>query len=387
MPILALEDILPNTVSAHDIFPEPKSKKPILQKGTVITAEHLYLLRQKGLHRLHVNDTVYVDEDGFLVSKPPKKKEVSLAGMPFEKSRPAVVPKLRREVIKGIRDLHLNMSGKDDVAALKSIEDLGDLVAQIVEHQAKDPDAPINISSLQSDQEFVYHHSISVATISLAIGQTLNVSTYELMQLGRAAMLHDIGKLRLPPRIFYKRESLTAEEMEIMKEHSMTAYETLKLWGSCTEGERKAILCHHERLDGSGYPEGLTGDAIPLWSKIITVADVYDAMTSLRPHRPPINPTDAYDYIVALTNKYFDKNVVAALIKRLEFYPLGSFVQLSDEGMAMVINTKKNRIRPVVKTIPTNNMVDLNDQRHLKTTILRPVSYKEALARNTKISK
>ena len=379
MPILSLDDVLPNTVASQDIYESGKSKMPLLRKGTVITAEYLYGLRRRGIEGLHVKEALYTDENGFVISNPAKKRDTSLAGMPFEKSRAPILPNVRKDIIKGLRNLHLAIGGRDKDAVIQSIDKLADLIADAVEGMLENPTSPINITTIQNDQEFVYHHCLSVAVMSLAIGQTMGLSTYELMQLGRCAVLHDLGKFMLPPEILLKTDPLTEEEEAEMRTHAELGYDSLKMWNVCTENERMAIFSHHERLNGSGYPEGLTGDKIPLWGRIIAVAEVYDVMTN-SPH--PIysdSPTHASEYLLA-HSELFDADVVQALHKRIEFYPLGCFVLLSDSQYALVTNSK-NSLRPVVKVLHINREINLSDPQHLSLSIEKIVSYKEALTR------
>ncbi|MCL2215886.1 MAG: HD domain-containing protein [Defluviitaleaceae bacterium] len=380
MPILALEDVLPNTVASQDIYESNKSKMPLLRKGTVITAEYLYGLRRRGIEGLHVKEALYTDEDGFVISRPAKKRDTSLAGMPFEKSRAPILPKTRREIIKGLRNLHLAIGGRDKDSVVMSINQLADLIADIVEGMLENPENPINITTLQSDQEFVYHHCLSVAVMSLATGQAMGLSTYELMQLGRCAVLHDLGKFMLPPDILLKTDPLTPEEEDLMRTHSELGYDSLKLWNVCTENERMAIFSHHERLNGSGYPDGLEGDKIPLWGRIIAVSEVYDVMTNTPPPVLPTSPGKASEYLLAHSGFFFDTEVVQAFHKRIEFYPLGSFVLLSDGQFALVTNSK-NSLRPILRVLGINTEIDLNEPRFQGTSVVRIVSYREALNR------
>ena len=380
MPILALDDILPNTVAGQDIFESGKSKMPLLRKGTVITAEYLYGLRRRGIEGLHVKEALYTDEDGFVISNPAKKKDNSLAGMPFEKSRAPVLPKLRKDIIKGLRDLHLAIGGRDKDSVVKSIDSLYDLVADVVEDMVEKPDNPINVTTLQNDQEFVYNHCLSVAVMSLAMGQVMGLSTYELMQLGRCAVLHDLGKFMISPDILLKNDILTEAEEAEMRTHAELGYDSLKLWNVCTENERMAIFSHHERLDGSGYPEGLVGDKIPLWGRIIAVAEVYDVMTNPRPPILPKSPTKTSEYLLAHSNIFFDADVVQALHARVEFYPLGSFVLLSD-GQYALVTKSKNSLRPEIRVLNVNRAADLSDPSNSNIDIEKIVSYKEALTR------
>jgi len=380
MPILPLDDVLPNTVINQDVYESSKSRIPLLRKGSIVTAEYLFNLRRRGIDGLYVSDAIYTDENGFIISEPTKKRDISLAGMPFEKSRAAVLPKIRKDVIKSLRDLHLSLCGRDKDASIAAIDRLADLIADIVEGMQENPQGTLNIVSLQSDQEYVYHHCLSVAVMALAIGQDMGFTTYDLMQLGRCGLLHDMGKFLLPPDLLLKPEPLSDEDREITRTHSELAYDTLKFWGVCTEKERLAIFNHHERLDGSGYPDGLSGDDLPLWGRIIAVADTYDAMTAVCPPRPALSPSEANEHITAQTGILFDPEVVKSFMKRIEFYPLGSFVELSDGYIYLVVNSSNN-LRPQVRTINTKNNLDLSDPRNANMVIKRPVSYREALRR------
>jgi len=379
MPLMQISALLPNTVLSQDIFENPNSKMPLLKKGTVVSAEYLYGLKRRGISHISVKEAMFTNEDGFVINS--KKRDDSLKGMPFEKSRAAVPPKLRKELTAGLCNLHLAIGGKDKDEVVNSINQLADLIADVVEFLSEDPTAPLNITSLQSDHEFVYAHCVSVAVLSLAIGQSMGLSTYELMQLGRCAILHDLGKLMIPAEILLKTEELTLEERMKLRTHCELGYDCLKMWNVCTENERLAIFSHHERLDGSGYPEGLTSEKIPMWGKIVAVAEVYDAMTNPHPPAKAESPTMTREYLIAHANKYFDPKVVLALHKRVEFYPLGCFVEISSGHYALVTSSK-NRLRPVVKVMGLNNEIDLKESRNSDITINRIVSYKEALKRN-----
>lgn len=380
MPILALDDILPNTVASQDIYESGKTKMPLLRKGTVITAEYLYGLRRRGIEGLHVKEALYTDENGFVISGPAKRRDNALAGMPFEKSRAPILPKTRKEIIKGLRDLHLSIGGRDKDGVVAAINRLADLVADVVEEMMEEPDKQINITALQNDQEFVYHHCLSVAVMSLAMGQAMGLSTYELMQLGRCAVIHDLGKFMLPPEILLKTDPLTPEEKAELRTHPELGYDSLKMWNICTENERMAVFTHHERLNGSGYPDGLSGEQIPLWGRIIAVAEIYDVITNAPPPLKPASPTKASEYLMAHSGRYFDPDVLTALHKRIEFYPLGSFVLLSDGDFALVINSK-NSLRPVLKVLNFNKEVNLNDPQFQHISVERIVSYRDALNR------
>jgi len=141
----------------------------------------------------------------------------------------------------------------------------------------------------------------------------MGITKKELVHIRRGALLHDIGKMGVPDRILLKPDKLTDEEMEIMRQHPIYAWELL----SPIEYLRSALdipYCHHEKWDGTGYPRGLKGEAIPLAARIFAVTDVYDALTSDRPYRPAWTKKKALEYIESLSNSHFDPQVVNAFL-------------------------------------------------------------------------
>lgn len=157
------------------------------------------------------------------------------------------------------------------------------------------------------------NHSKRVAEISRRIAVMMDLGQDDIEVLYRAALIHDIGKVNVPPHILNKPEQLTDEEFEIIKEHPVTGAKLLKPMPSL-ESIVPAVLYHHERLDGSGYPEGLAGDAIPLFARIIAVADAYDAMTATRSYRDSISKETAVAELVKGSDTKFDAVVLGALI-------------------------------------------------------------------------
>ncbi len=156
-------------------------------------------------------------------------------------------------------------------------------------------------------------HSERVTALTLRLARAMRVPDEDLIHIRRGALLHDIGKMGIPDSILLKRSRLTAEEWRIMRQHPVFAYELL----SSIAYLRPALdipYCHHERWDGSGYPRGLAGDQIPLAARIFAVADVYDALTSVRPYRPAWTRQRAVAHIRKESGKQFDPAVVEAFL-------------------------------------------------------------------------
>lgn len=159
-----------------------------------------------------------------------------------------------------------------------------------------------------------FGHGRRVGRIAMRIAQEYDAS-YDLIALGKAATLHDIGKIHTPAEILLKPASLTKEEFEIIKRHPLDSYEILKEHYS--PEVMIAALQHHERLDGSGYPYGLKGDDICMNARIIAIADVFDAMTSLRSYHDPVDDETAMAFLSSHPEA-FDIRFVNILQKLME---------------------------------------------------------------------
>jgi HD-GYP domain-containing protein (c-di-GMP phosphodiesterase class II) len=144
--------------------------------------------------------------------------------------------------------------------------------------------------SLLQVMSFNYHtytHSVNVCTYSLALGRFVGItSPEELKQLGTGAILHDVGMTRIPESILSKREALTSDEWEMIKRHPLWGYEIIKETDLISDASCAAIIQHHEREDGSGYPNKIDSEYIHRYSKIVAIADAFDAMTTKRIYRP-----------------------------------------------------------------------------------------------------
>lgn len=254
----------------------------------------------------------------------------------------------------------------------QDIVQLQGTVSQIVDSMLERSEMMVNIADLRSYDEYTYHHCLSVSILSVAVGLKLGLDREALKHLGLTAVLHDIGKIMIPLEILNKPSRLTDEEFAIMKTHSALGGEYLMnhrlgdgmLWQS--------VIGHHEKVDGSGYPCGLASPQIPFFSKIISVADVYDALTSKRPYRSPMQPMEAAEYLMGNCGTFFDYDIVTAFIHKVDFYPVGSCVELSN-GKKYVVVENENALRPVVRSMdkPYEKLDLYQDRSTWNLTIVR----------------
>jgi HD-GYP domain-containing protein (c-di-GMP phosphodiesterase class II) len=197
---------------------------------------------------------------------------------------------------------------------------------------------------------YTYSHSLYVGILSVLLGRYIGLSTSQLNDLALCGLLHDIGKTDIPLSITNKEGPLTNEEYEIMKKHPILSYNILKDHPLISKGILDGIRAHHEKYDGSGYPSGLKGEDIPLYGRILAVADVYDALSSTRPYRKAWPPRKIFDYLMSCSNSHFDPQLLTAFFKCVSAYPIGTIVYLSDGSRAVVKNNKPGfALRPVVR--------------------------------------
>ena len=320
----------------------------LLRKGQIITETAIIRIISLGFSGLYIDDGA--DDDVTVES--------------------GVNEELRVEFITGVKSLFLSFKGSFDKDVVKQIEKISVTVGRLIDEIQNNEDFMVNIVDLKMYDDYTYHHSLSVAVIALTIGVALGLNNVELHQLGLSAVLHDIGKLMIPASIIQKPGRLTYEEFELIKNHPMYGTKILPHRHDIPESIFDGILSHHERMDGSGYPNGLKNKEIPLSGRILAVADVYDALTSNRPYRSPSLPSEASEYIMGGTGSYFDEDVVSAFIRKVAPYPVGTCVRLSNGITAVVVkNREEAPLRPLVRILSGNMLIDLTDKRHLNIVI------------------
>jgi putative nucleotidyltransferase with HDIG domain len=216
-------------------------------------------------------------------------------------------------------------------------------------------------------ENYLYVHSVNCAILALAIGDLMKLPPHRMIELGLAALLHDIGMLKLPDGIYLKAEKLSDKEFQLIRAHTTLGYKILKGF-SVSEEIALAAEEHHERFDGSGYPKALTGDKISLYSRIVAVVCSYDAITGRRMFKSQIDTHTAVMELLKGRNKSYDENIVRSLIVCLSAYPLGSLVLLSDNSIGRVTKTNPESPRfPFVQVIIDTEGTRISEPLLIKT--------------------
>jgi len=239
------------------------------------------------------------------------------------------------------------------------------IVADLSENFASINDIVTVLKSNRSIDEYTYSHSLNVSLLCSLIGNWLGLSPAQKRTLSYCGLLHDIGKSKIPPEILYKPGPLTPIEYEEMKKHSVLGYKILEGNIAINKDVLLAVLMHHEREDGSGYPFGLKGNKISFYAKITAIADVFDAMTSDRVYRRKQTCFDVFEMFESEYLTKFDTNILLTFLSRVASYYIGSNVRLSDGSCGEIVFINQKAIsRPIVR-LEDSRIIDLSMEKGL----------------------
>lgn len=205
---------------------------------------------------------------------------------------------------------------------------------------------------LNYPSSFLVSHMVNVAIYAIKMGTGLDFSKDQQIEIGIAALLHDVGKYKISEEIIYKRKVLNDREFKSLREAPNYGYEVLRSLREPYGYLAKCALQGHERIDGSGYPQGLKGNEINEYARIIGLVDVYEALTHSRPQRGKMHHYTAAKEILQSSLSAFDRNHIKTLINTFSFFPLHSYVKLNSKAIGRVIATHPNRpMRPKIQII------------------------------------
>ncbi len=225
------------------------------------------------------------------------------------------------------------------------------------------------LSKMRTVDEYTFCHGLNVSLLSSLLGKWLNLKDAQIKLLAQAGLLHDIGKTKIPVTILNKPGALSPEEYDEMKKHPVYGYNILDKTVGISKDIAMAVLMHHEREDGSGYPLGAVSSKIHYYAKIIAVVDVFDAMTSNRVYKKRQPPFDVLELYESEFLTKCDAGILMTFLKRISSYYIGSQVKLSDGSKGEIVYINQNRIsKPIIKV--ADSIIDLSFRPDLKVAEL-----------------
>ena len=224
------------------------------------------------------------------------------------------------------------------------------MVEEITDSVTRNPGALISLARLKTVDDYTYMHSVAVCAMMVALSKQLGQDVEHIRAAGMAGLMHDLGKAMMPMEVLNKPGKLTDAEFSIIKTHPVEGHRLLLASQSVGDVVLDVCLHHHEKTDGSGYPNGLKDSEISVFAKMGAVCDVYDAITSNRPYKVGWDPAESLRKMAEWSNGHFDGKIFQAFVKSLGIYPIGSLVRLTSGRLGVVIDqTGKSLTMPVVK--------------------------------------
>jgi HD-GYP domain-containing protein (c-di-GMP phosphodiesterase class II) len=311
----------------------------LLNEGVQLDSRLLQRLIGMNIHYIYIQDKKTEDLTlHYPISMKLRRKAILSIEKHFEEfeadrhfSKVLVLEKAAKSLIKIIREIQSEIKDSQDLLAL--------------------------LSDVYTYDHYIFTHSLNVTMYSLAIGMKLKLKEQELETLGLGAILHDVGKVKIPEEILMKPSKLTDDEFTQIKRHTVEGFELLRNIPSVTLLAAHCAYQHHERLNGSGYPRGIKGNEIHPFGKIIAVADVFDAVTSNRIYRQAMLPHEGLEILYSGSGTLYDQKTIEVFRQAVAVYPIGITVVLNNrrKGVVSRQNTGLSD-RPVVRILEENGI-------------------------------
>jgi len=339
MNVIKIENLKPDMAFTHDVFFEGDSL--LVPAKLPIKAKDLKRLKDWGITEVQTEGSEYTPEKAGMESSSPQTGEDS----PVQDQ---IKSRYNAGVIN-LLSLYLGVENNKKVEGKSFKEILGALLPGVLEN----PEVWMN-TALESprEQENPAQSAVNTMIYAVSIALKLGMKEKEVEELAMAALLHDVGMLRIPDSIKKKIGALTSQELEKIKTHTLFSYRYITSELGLDDRIGRIALLHHERWDGKGYPRQLAEKQIPLASRILSVADAFEAMVRDKPYRDSMIGYTAIRQILNDNSRRFDSEIIKVFIKSMGIYPVGSYVILNDGSVGIVSRIHQDApLRPVVRIL------------------------------------
>lgn len=337
----------------------------LVAKGAILDEYVIESLLKLGIMSVYIQEgTEDPETEDSENASPLAQKHIEELRAP-DRSKLTLSNSVRKRVAEGIQYIYSNAESENMASATDSIAN--ELMSAIENNNA----VAIDISALKTSDEYTFKHSVDVATIAMILAKQQGLSKQQIYEIGVAGLLHDVGKTQIPHEILNKPSRLSDKEFEVMKQHSVFGYRMIKDRGEFNEAVLMGILQHHEKINGKGYPMGVDDSHMTQYAKIISVADIYDALVTERPYKKAFSQRDAVEMIMSMTLE-LDMTAMKSFLESVILYPVDSIVELSNGERARVVQNSPHYIlRPTVVGLTSGTVYNLGEDFSCANIIIK----------------
>lgn len=338
-----------------------KSGRTLIAQNTVLDDFLIESLAKLGVAGIYVREGEEDPEDKDVAPETLEKIEKLKVA---DRAKVNISESVKQRVAEGIQYLYSNTASESFLDATNNIT--SDLMKAITDNDA----IAVDISALKVSDEYTFKHSVDVATMSMIIAKKHGLEQKEIYEIGISGLLHDVGKSKIPNEVLNKPGRLNDMEFALMKQHTLFGYAILKDKPEIPAAVSMGVLQHHEKINGKGYPLGVPESKITQYARILSVADIYDALVTERPYKSAFSQRDAVEMIMSMTGE-LDINVMKSFLGSVILYPVGCTVQLSNGERARVVeNTPDYILRPKVVGLKTGRIYNLAEDLNCASIII-----------------
>ena len=328
-----------------------KSGRNLVQRGSILDNYVIDSLLKMGVMMVYIQSGEETAGDIEKSISPQARKQIERLHTD-DRSKVELSDSVKTRVAEGIQFIYSNTESKE-------LADATNNIASNLMNAINSTDAiAVDISALKTSDEYTFKHSVDVATMSMILAKQQGLSQKQIYEIGVAGLLHDIGKTKISLDILNKPARLTDEEFAVMKQHPVFGYRMIKDRDEFSNEICMAVLQHHEKMNSKGYPVGFPSDKITQYARILTIADIYDALVTERPYKSAFSQREAVEMIMSMTGE-LDLTAMKSFLESMILYPVD--VELSNGEKAKVVKNNPHYIlRPTVVGIKSGRVYDLS---------------------------